>query len=181
MRGRGVRQYKMLRITGHRNSFCSLEECARVRSAEKVVMPFLICFASASWVGQSSAQQPGSPAYNNVFLPAHGAGDVQRARGISYWGALATGKPVGTGFVVGMWSEEEAKQFALNECNENGGVNCEIRQTFYNSCAAVARGSNHWGFGAGEKVSLKELRRLALSECKGGDCTIYRAECVRRR
>lgn len=121
----------------------------------------------------SFAQQPGSAAYNSVYLPANGIVD-SRSPSLS-WGAFAISDEDGwSGWGLNAGSEAEARSAAIKHCAERGGVNCVVSVKFANSCAAVARNETRGYTAAGE--SLKVVRRKALRGC-GEGCEIFQERC----
>jgi hypothetical protein len=120
--------------------------------------------------------QPGSAAYNSVYLPAHGAGDTKRSNAVR-WGALARTEKGSLGWTVDGGSEEEATAQALKECTSNSGEKCSIVFTFYNGCAAFAAGSEASTWSSAGGKSLAWHRQAALREC-GSGCTIRRDGCA---
>lgn len=136
--------------------------------------------------GNLAAQQPGSAAYNSVYLPAHGVGDTARGSGAVRWGAMAAGKGAVLGWTTDAGSEEEATRDALDACKATGAIECEIFGTFANSCAVVATDIAHVDVASGQLVSvnmtmgisnLRKLRKRALKLC-GDDCSIMREVCA---
>jgi hypothetical protein len=124
--------------------------------------------------GGASAQQPGSAAYNSVFLPAHGVGDTRQQN--LMWGALAYSRAdAWSAFVVDGGSEEEARSMALTGCAEKGGENCEVLFTFANTCAAVAASDVEHAYSHG--YSLGSVRRRALRACEK-ECEILYEGCT---
>lgn len=119
------------------------------------------------------AQQPGTPAYNQVFLPAHGVGDT-RQQPLS-WGSFAMSPENSwSGWAVDATSEGAARQAAIENCASRGGTKCAVVFTFADSCAAVAASDNDsfWVHG----YDLPEARRRALDGC-GKNCEIFREGC----
>lgn len=134
--------------------------------------PSIVLLSALSIAQPSLAQQPGTPAYNQVFLPAHGVGDTRRANS---WGSFARSeKNTRSGWVLDAPSEAAARQAGIENCASRGGIDCAVVFTFGNTCAAVAVNDEKsiWVQGYG----LLEARRRALSEC-GSDCKIFREGC----
>ena len=123
--------------------------------------------------GLSSAQQPGSAAYNSVYLPGHGVGDTRRPS--LSWGAFAISDENGwSGWALNASSEADAGLAAIRQCTERGGVNCRVSMGFANSCAAVARNGISGYSAAGKSIRL--ARRDALRAC-GKGCEIFQERC----
>lgn len=85
------------------------------------------------------AQQPGTPQYNSVFLPAHGVGDTRRVLP-DRWGAWARGDDRTLGWTFSGRTREEAGQLAIADCTARGSQNCRVLEAFANACAAIAAG-----------------------------------------
>jgi len=119
------------------------------------------------------AQQAGTPAYNQVLLPAHGVGDT-RHKPMS-WGSFAMSQENSwSGWAVDATSEGAARLAAIENCASRGGTSCQVVFTFANSCAAVAS-SDHDSFWV-QGYDLPEARRRALDGC-GENCEIFREGC----
>ena len=121
------------------------------------------------------AQEAGTPQYNSVFLPAHGAGDTRRAPPDG-WGAWARGDDKTLGWTFSGRTEEEARQLAVADCIARGSQNCQVVKTFGNACAAVAAGPNARKYYITPK-SQRAARREALKAC-GPDCKIVFEGCA---
>ncbi len=126
-------------------------------------------------MGAAYAQQPGSAAYNSVYLPAHGVGDTQRydAR---RWGAFASGRHSVVGWTVDGTSEQDAVDKAVAACRQVGGEDCGLEFTFGDQCAAVASGPENWYWKTGSG-NVEKLKKRALREC-GRDCNIVLEGCA---
>ncbi len=62
------------------------------------------------------------------------------------WGAVGFGPNGAYGWAHSQFSEQEARWAVQDGC----GGNCNIIQTFYNSCGAIASGATGgWGWGTG--------------------------------
>jgi|GEM_PF-515375 len=126
----------------------------------------------------ASAQQPGTPAYNNVFLPGHGAGDTRQS-GRDNWGSIAYSRNLPAVPVTGMRSKRQAERRALELCQERGGENCKIHHSFANICIAVAENESSIGSRADHprESSAAYRRERALRSCDG-DCKITWEGCA---
>ncbi|MGE6335247.1 DUF4189 domain-containing protein [Stenotrophomonas sp. NPDC077659] len=122
----------------------------------------------------AAAQQPGTPEYNSVYLPAHGVGDTkpQALR----WGGWARGDDRRLGFTVSGRTEEEARALAVADCESRGSVNCVPLKTFYNACAAIAEGPTDRTAITTDR-GLKRARSQALKNCRP-DCKIIFEGCA---
>ena len=122
------------------------------------------------------AQQPGTPQYNNTYLPAHGVGDTRSSSRADIWGAYAVSTDNHlTGFVSRESSEGAAAQAAIDMCKERGGGNCVVEFTVVNSCSAVASGedSNGWAI----RGALEAAERAAKRSCGKSDCAVLWSAC----
>ena len=121
------------------------------------------------------AQQPGTPQYNSVYLPAHGVGDTAQSS-VNRWGAWARGDDKRLGWTFSGRTEEEAGQLAVTDCTARGSQNCQVVKTFVNACAAVAAGPNNRRYYISTK-SQRVARQQALEDC-GHDCKIVFEGCA---
>ncbi|WP_312367802.1 DUF4189 domain-containing protein [Stenotrophomonas sp.] len=124
----------------------------------------------------AAAQQPGSAAYNSVYLPAHGVGDTQRNNNARQWGAFASGKHSVVGWTVDGSSAQDASDKAVAACEAAGGEDCGLEFTFGDQCAVVASGPEEWHWKTGND-NLDKLKRQTLRQC-GRDCSIIREGCA---
>lgn len=122
------------------------------------------------------AQQPGTVQYNTVLLPAHGAGDTQRA-GATRWGALARTSGGALGWTVDGESKEGAEGRALTECASISVEPCRVVFTFFNGCAVFAASPQASTWSSAGRKSLEWHRKAALKEC-GSGCTVRREGCA---
>ncbi|MER9177791.1 M48 family metalloprotease [Mesorhizobium sp. M0955] len=83
-------------------------------------------------------------------------------------------------------SEQEAADAALAECGQfSGGSQCVVRQTFRNTCAAVARVipvTKRSRYELQLEPTIEDAEEMALSECfqrNGRPCEVTRQVCVR--
>lgn len=126
------------------------------------------------------AQQPGSHAYNTVFLPAIGAGDTRNPSERQSWGAFSIAQDDEaeaslTGWAIGYGTEAKARQASIEMCAERGGKGCEINLVFMNQCASVATSAT-------ETVASRDrtlrLARLASMQSCGEDCRVLYEGCA---
>lgn len=125
-----------------------------------------------------NAQQPGSPAYNSVFLPGHGVGDT-RQQGRDNWGSIASSRNLSAVHVTGMRSKKDAERRALDICQERGGERCKIHHSFANACIAVAESEKRIGARTDDprETSAEYRREQAIRNC-GMDCKIVWEGCA---
>jgi len=146
----------------------------------------VVVAVGAMWAQAVPAQQPGSAAYNSVYLPAHGVGDTVRGRGVAVWGAVAVGNRGLMGWTLEAQSEQEATDFAMRSCEAKGAVGCEVLGVFHNACMAIASDIAVVDVAGGHPVTtgvatgnrgMRKLRRDALKEC-GQGCAIIQEGCA---
>ncbi|WP_313400646.1 DUF4189 domain-containing protein [Stenotrophomonas sp.] len=150
------------------------------------VASMVVVAVGAMWAQAVPAQQPGSAAYNSVYLPAHGVGDTVRGRGVAVWGAVAVGNRGLMGWTLEAQSEQEATDFAMRSCEAKGAVGCEVLGVFHNACMAIASDIAVVDVAGGHPVTtgvatgnrgMRKLRRDALKEC-GQGCAIIQEGCA---
>jgi hypothetical protein len=93
---------------------------------------------------------------------------------LSRWGAIATDVVhQGVGASLNQPDEERAKEAAIANCLSNGGLNCKIETTYFNSCIAMVVGDN------GYEISIDKTQELAaekgLKICNGAGYSNCRA------
>lgn len=127
----------------------------------------------------ADAQQPGTPAYNSVVLPGHGAGDT-RQRGRDNWGAVSFARGVPSSPVTGMRTRREAEERALALCRGlGGGKRCDVT-SFSNGCMAFAESEMRIGSRVDHPrhTSAEYRREQALKSCGEADCRITWEGCA---
>ncbi|MBK0014140.1 DUF4189 domain-containing protein [Stenotrophomonas sp. S41] len=134
------------------------------------VVTFSVLFLSAA----ASAQQPGTPQYNSVYLPGHGVGDA-RPKAVK-WGAWARGDDRQLGYSLEGRSKEEAEALAVADCSARGSKNCVPIDAFHNACVAIAAGPDDRRASINVR-GLKWARKQALKTCEG-DCQIIFEGCA---
>ena len=129
----------------------------------------------------AGAQQPGTAAYNSVFLPAHGVGDTRSSGSSGRWGAVAA-----SGVVSGAWvnasDQQEAENAALQQCRENGGGDdCALVTSYSNPCVAVASINSGESYPWAAAATMSEVRSMVRSRCarSGASCEIIYQYCRR--
>jgi len=126
----------------------------------------------------ANAQQPGTPSYNSVFLPEHGAGDSSQ-RGRDNWGSVASSRNLSAINVKGMRSRRQAERTVLGICEEQSGERCKIHKSFVNTCIAVAESPTEMGsrISHSRETSADFRREEAIRIC-GSDCKISWEGCA---
>ncbi|MGE6335246.1 DUF4189 domain-containing protein [Stenotrophomonas sp. NPDC077659] len=122
----------------------------------------------------ASAQQPGTPQYNSVYLPGHGVGDT-RPKAVK-WGAWARGDDRQLGYSLDGRTKEEAEALAVEDCSARGSKNCVPIDAFYNACVAIAAGPDDRKAVITDR-GLKWGHKRALKICEG-DCQIIFEGCA---
>jgi len=82
---------------------------------------------------------------------------------VDVWGAIAYSKPdKAFGYSFELQDAATARKVAMENCRKHG-TNCAVETVFSRSCAALAAGGEHIGWGTGHTREGAEKR--ALSEC----------------
>ncbi len=123
------------------------------------------------------AQQPGSAAYNSVYLPAHGVGDTRQRHVPEQWGAFATGKGGVIAWVMEGETRESAERAAMDECISTGTDDCSVEATFMNECVVLVANQDIYAWSSGSD-SMRSLRRTAMRKCGTTDCQVIREGCT---
>lgn len=101
------------------------------------------------------------------------------------WGAISADPIKGVvGGVIGMQSEDSAREIASSRCADSGGKSCEMLLVYANQCAAVA-----WPETLDAKVvsnsdlTIEKASKKALDTCVklgGGKCEVVYSTCSER-
>ncbi|MFC3656834.1 DUF4189 domain-containing protein [Xanthomonas hyacinthi] len=100
---------------------------------------------------------------------------------IKTWGALVSSNKAGGAWSSkGKFTENEARQDALNRCYSTGVSDCSVDATYFNQCIAAAA-SNELGvdFNTGKDEGIAGKR--ALSDCEKRSksiCSVKFTECT---
>lgn len=85
------------------------------------------------------------------------------------WGAVGIGANGAYGFAYGYVYESDAVSVAQNGC----AGNCNNIRTFYNTCGAMASGSNQaWGYGWAGTRAQAEANALGFCRENGRNCIV---------
>ena len=130
----------------------------------------------------AGAQQPGTAAYNSVFLPAHGVGDTRSSgSGGGRWGAVAA-----AGVVSGAWvnasDRQVAEDGALQDCRDNGGGDdCALVTSYQSPCVAVASVNSGESYPWAAATTMSQVRSMVRSRCarSNASCEIIYQYCER--
>lgn len=153
---------------------------------KKTLLPLLGLLVMGT--AANAQEQPNSAQYHAVHnpnSPYYVGGNQQPAtpQPTGYWektwGAIATDGVKGSlGSVVGVKSENEAKQLAMSDCEAKGGENCVVDLAYHNQCGALVVGSGY--ISTGNAPSENEAKQNALSNCKSNDsaCRVYYSACT---
>ncbi len=86
------------------------------------------------------------------------------------WGAVGIGPGGAWGFSHSYPSEQQAYDRVVEECQWN----CDVIQTFWDTCGSIASASNGaWGFAT--RLYRDDAQSAALDQCwqyGGNDCTV---------
>jgi len=109
----------------------------------------------------------------------HAQPQQPRAVWADRWGAIAMDNDISSvGVSENQTSKSSASAEALQRCaSKSKDQNCKVTLAYYNQCAALALGTNHWGLGhAGTQA---QAQGLALQSCQEGatDCKIVYTAC----
>lgn len=91
------------------------------------------------------------------------------------WGAVGFGPDGEIGWSYGQWSEESAYNVAQDGC----GWGCTEVQTFYNACAAMARGNGGWGWAFESNRENAESSAVNYCMDHAYDCQVVVWACSR--
>jgi hypothetical protein len=92
------------------------------------------------------------------------------------YGAVGLGTSGAWGVSFGQYSAQAARKLVQAKCKDK----CEMIQTFYNSCAALAVADNGgWGWSTG--ATLEQAEKLAMEYCvpNGTNCHPLTSICSR--
>lgn len=96
----------------------------------------------------------------------------------SRWGAIAKSSTT-VGISANMKDERTASAEALSGCREQGGIDCEIQQTYSNQCVAIVTSSS---FSTRRNASTKDKAiadaiAWCRKESRDKNCKIYYSGC----
>lgn len=92
------------------------------------------------------------------------------------WGAVAFGQTGRISYSFGKWSEKAAFRAANKSCKGH----CNEIRTFYNECAAVARGADQkWSLSMAPTRELAQSRATMACSSNSWDCKIVVWACSR--
>ncbi len=99
--------------------------------------------------------------------------------GLEYcWGAVAIGPDGAWGYSHSQYSETDA----INAVQGPDGCqgDCNVVQTFYNTCGALSEGSGgSWGFGWADTREAAEETSISYCEDHGSGCSVRVWACSR--
>jgi hypothetical protein len=105
-----------------------------------------------------------------------GAAEAGQCGHAQCWGAVGIGPNGAYGYSFDAPSESRAISIAQSGC----GGNCTQIKTFYNTCGAMAQGSNGaWGFGWANTRGQAEANAMAYCRQNGPNCGISVWSCSR--
>ncbi|WP_414649839.1 DUF4189 domain-containing protein [Dyella sp.] len=81
------------------------------------------------------------------------------------------------GTASAMPSKNAAIEKALADCRLHGSTNCDVALSYYNPCAAIARGHPKSSYFSA--ATAEEAKRHTLSRCgeNSGDCKVVYTDC----
>ena len=124
---------------------------------------------------------PGSPYYRGDDDSPSEPAPV--GRWISTWGAIASDvERARVGATIGKFSERQAKAFAKQYCENQGGVNCRILMSFENQCGALVWPMQGGRVATSGGASADAASQAAMDVCQevgGKGCEVFYSECSR--
>ena len=126
----------------------------------------------------------GTPTGSAGCLPDDAGSAPPRPTGewIKTWGAVVNSAKKNEGWSsVGKFSEEDARNDALNKCSASGANDCSVQATYFNQCLAIAvpRGGGSGNSSTGKDEATANKRALSnCTETNGSQCSILFTECT---
>jgi hypothetical protein len=100
------------------------------------------------------------------------------------WGAIALYLPEGAnpkgvlGAATLLPSQSAAKQFALQDCQAKGGLDCKIKFVYRNECAAIVAGHPGYNIADGGTPEAAEAKGMKVCTDAGNtNCHVYYSAC----
>lgn len=101
------------------------------------------------------------------------AGGAAPAAAQSHWGAVAASPGEAAGQAIEQPSRAAARTAAIRACEGR----CSYLVTFYRACAAIATGTNAYGWAAAGNVHDAGRRALAFCGQRAADCRLRVVAC----
>lgn len=118
--------------------------------------------------------QPNSPYYHT----AEGAPIKAPPQWADRWAAVALDTDLGkAGTILDQSSKSDAESIALENCRNDGGVNCKILISYHNQCAAVAQHSAGGKVFASSAYPQEQAQNRAMAQCGDSSCHLIYSEC----
>ncbi len=121
-----------------------------------------------------------------VPIPSGYYGEQQQAQSVINqpewargWGAIATDSIKGSlGAALGVSSQSEAEQLAIDNCQLKGGSQCQVDVSYSNGCGAMIVGDG--GYNSNSAATVDEAVRLGMLVCSEAgrtNCHTYYTSC----
>jgi hypothetical protein len=101
------------------------------------------------------------------------AGGTAPAAAQNHWGAVAASPGEAAGQAIEQPSRTAARAAAIQACQGR----CRYLVTFYRSCAAIATGTNAYGWAAAGNVQDAGSRALGFCGQRAADCRLRIVAC----
>ena len=120
---------------------------------------------------------PNSPYNQGGDAPVQG--NQPQGRWEDRWGAVAVDTNSGkAGVAENRASESSASRTAIDQCQSNGGRNCEVTIAYHNQCVAVAQKRSGGPIMTSSAAQQDQAADHALSNCGGRDiCQVMYQFC----
>ncbi|WP_434991203.1 DUF4189 domain-containing protein [Xanthomonas melonis] len=98
---------------------------------------------------------------------------------IKTWGAIAMSNSTGdVGTSVGKFSEKEATDSAIIQCEKDGAADCKVQLVYRNQCSALASSKRDTFFQASSSKEAASEGVLAICERSNtGSCSVMYSGC----
>ena len=145
--------------------------------------------------GEIEGQESGSGSSSYPLPPPSSAPRV-KGHAESVWGALVWDPKMlianykqskNIGIAMGKKTKQEAIDFAMSECENDGGKNCQVQATISGSCLALAGGKGQILWATQKHIendnafdTSKAAKKKALAKCteKGyQQCEVFYSDC----
>lgn len=143
------------------------------------VLPLMLLFGAGVHaqcrIGSGPNHNDGIPWCSQLQQPAKRLPPVQWAE---QWGAIAYGGGA-FGAAREMATVNDAKNAALNACQDNGGGNqCRVALSYSNQCAAYALGDNY-AVGVARSATSEDAQAMATETCRQSttNCKVTYSAC----
>lgn len=119
-----------------------------------------------------------APSYNRQQGQQQSQKEAPSPRWVDRWGAIATDsakKLLGT--ASDMNSRSEAENKAITDCQNKGGTQCKLQNSYGNACVAMISGDNIFNVGSAE--NMDRAVQLGIAQCSASDtnCRVFYSAC----